>query len=586
MTAASVESYLTIVKNAHEGSLKLPAFQRDWKWRPQQVALLFDSLRQGFPIGSFLFMEPALEIDFSPRSFRGAKDDSKEARTTALVLDGQQRITAGMELFYGTGSKHCFLDLRTLRMKAVKDGVDPLDRESVRKFLSNLDIDDGYFKRLNRSSDPSQHLATKEYLYTGALHDEDELTRSLAVLCKAFPEHSDFYNFVVGRNFRPSSATHIPITTIPGDVSVEAISRIFATLNSTGRILSPFELVVAVLFPKKIELVEEVGILKELYPYYKRVDETGEILLQTIALFAGKDTRKAGLPKVITAELYKTHHDDAAKYLDAAASFVSDRVGVGLDVADELLVYPVIYPPMAFVLRALERENLDPEARGIALRRVEEWYIGAILDRRYQQSTHDKQARDKEDVLAWALGNAEDRPQWLDETYISGLSGAAPSSAKGKLLRSLLNRRELRDPLTRERVGVGVGRRPSGRHHIYPTRWVHHLKGWDREKHSNNVALNMMYVEEATNSTFLNFSPRDQVEQSIKVLGESGARDVYLQHGISSTAFDILRKPNPSVDDYLSFIAEREAFFSLMLESSGFKRAADGHGNEDDLDED
>ncbi|MBP7704705.1 MAG: DUF262 domain-containing protein [Caulobacter sp.] len=586
MTAASVESYLTIVKAAYDGGLKLPAFQRDWKWRPQQVALLFDSLRQGFPIGSFLFMEPAVEIDFSPRSFRGAKAGSKDARTTALVLDGQQRITAGLELFYGTGSKHCFLDLRAIRSKAERGGVDPLDKEAVKRFLSNLDVEDGYFKRLVSSPDPAQHLTTREYLYTGALHDEDELTRSLAILCKAYPENSDFYNFVIGRNFRPSSAMHIPITTIPGDVSVEAISRIFATLNSTGRILSPFELVVAVLFPKNIELVEDVQILKELYPHYKRVDDTGEILLQTIALFAGKDTRKAGLPKVITAELYREHYEDAAKYLDLAAAFVSDRLGVGLDASDELLVYPVIYPPLAHVLRALESAALDAEMRGIALRRLEEWYIGAILDRRYQQSTHDKQARDKADMLAWAIGSGEDRPQWLNEAYVAGLASAQPSSAKGKLLRSLLNRRDLRDPLTRERVGVGAGRKQSGRHHIYPTRWVHHLTGWDKEKHTNNVVLNIMYVEEATNSTFLNFSPRDQVEQSIKVLGEAAAREVFLQHGITSTAFDILRKPNPTVDDYASFIAEREAYFALMLESNGFRRPLETAASDEELDDD
>jgi hypothetical protein len=575
MTSASVESYLTLVTSAYEGALKLPAFQRDWKWRPQQVALLFDSLRQGFPIGSFLFMEPAIEIDFSPRTFRGARDGSKDARTTALVLDGQQRITAGLELFYGTGQKHCFIDLRVIRSKAEEAGVDPLNKESVKKFLGNLDVEDGYFKRLSASADPLQHLLQREYLYTGILHDEDELTRALSMLCKKNPECSDFYNFVIGRNFRPSSSMHIPITTIPGNVSVEAISRIFATLNSTGRILSPFELVVAVLFPKNIQLVDDVSILRELYNNYRRVDSTGEILLQAIALFDGKDTRKASLPKTISAEIYKKYHEDVADWLDRAARLATDRLGVGLDASDELLVYPVMFPPMAYILRELEKLNLAAEAKGIALRRIEEWFVGSILSRRYQQSTHDKQARDKDDVLNWAIGTGG-KPQWLEEAFVVGLSSAPPSSAKGKLLLGLLNRRDLRDPLTRERVGVGTDCRPSSRHHIYPSRWVHHLTDWDKGKHSNNIALNIMYLEEGTNSTFLNFSPRDQVEQSVKTLGEAVAREVYLQHGITSTAFDILRKPSPSVEDFLNFIAEREAFFAGVLESHGFKRVSDG----------
>jgi hypothetical protein len=94
-----------------------------------------------------------------------------------------------------------------------------------------------------------------------------------------------------------------------------------------------------------------------------------------------------------------------------------------------------------------------------------------------------------------------------------------------------------------------------------------------------------MYVEEATNSTFLNFSPRDQVEQSIKVLGDRGAREVYLQHGITSAAFDILRKPNPTVEDYGNFLAEREAYFALLLESNGFKRALEAKASDEELDD-
>jgi hypothetical protein len=304
-----------------------------------------------------------------------------------------------------------------------------------------------------------------------------------------------------------------------------------------------------------------------------------------ISIFAGKDTKKSHLTKSITPKTYHEHLDGAGKYLESAGQFVTNRLGVGLDASDELLVYPVIYPPMAYVFCQLEKNGLDQEARGKALSRLERWYIAAILDRRYQQSTHDKQARDKDDILRWALGHETDCPAWLQATTISGLAAAAPGSAKGKLLRSLLNRRELRDPLTGERVGVGPSRKPSARHHIYPTRWVQHLKGWDKTKHDNNVALNIMYLEEGTNSTFLNYSPRDQVEQCINAHGDAATRERYLQHGISSVAFDILRKPEPSVEDFYNFIAEREAFFTNLLETSGFRRATEAQDEGDEGEE-
>ncbi len=33
----------------------LPAIQREFVWKPEQIYKLFDSLLQGFPVGSFLF---------------------------------------------------------------------------------------------------------------------------------------------------------------------------------------------------------------------------------------------------------------------------------------------------------------------------------------------------------------------------------------------------------------------------------------------------------------------------------------------------------------------------------------------------
>jgi uncharacterized protein with ParB-like and HNH nuclease domain len=96
---ANVTSYLDLVERAYQGELKLPAFQRKWKWKRPQVALLYDSLRRGYPIGSFLFMEPSTNIKLAPRPFQCTPEKAADATEEWLVLDGQQRLTAGLELF-------------------------------------------------------------------------------------------------------------------------------------------------------------------------------------------------------------------------------------------------------------------------------------------------------------------------------------------------------------------------------------------------------------------------------------------------------------------------------------------------------
>jgi hypothetical protein len=84
----------------------LPAIQREFVWNPKQICKLFDSLMQGFPVGSFLFwkIEPPTSknfrfFDFS-REYHQRDDPhcpplgkAPDGAVTA-VLDGQQRLTA------------------------------------------------------------------------------------------------------------------------------------------------------------------------------------------------------------------------------------------------------------------------------------------------------------------------------------------------------------------------------------------------------------------------------------------------------------------------------------------------------------
>jgi hypothetical protein len=297
--AASVEPYLSLVIKAHDGRLKLPAFQRDWKWKSSQVILLFDSLRQGFPVGGFLFFQRSEQIDLSPREFHGSHSNASSKDAELLVLDGQQRLTAGLELFFGESGTQYFINIDGLWTKSKLENLDLADTTSIRSFLSNVDAEDRYCIARKAIADPKSLLIRRHLLWTALLTDDIELERALKEYKRACPEREDFIDYVIGKNFRPSEKVAIPVTTIEGDVTIEGISRIFSTLNSTGKMLTPFELVVSILYPQKVNLADDVAISREACPFYGRIDTTGDILLQTIALFAGKNTKKALLPKTI-----------------------------------------------------------------------------------------------------------------------------------------------------------------------------------------------------------------------------------------------------------------------------------------------
>lgn len=87
-----------------ENRYLLPAIQREFVWKPEQIEKLFDSLMNDYPIGSFLFWEVK-----EPKNYRFyefiKKYNQKESnhnqeiflsnnKEIIAILDGQQRLTA------------------------------------------------------------------------------------------------------------------------------------------------------------------------------------------------------------------------------------------------------------------------------------------------------------------------------------------------------------------------------------------------------------------------------------------------------------------------------------------------------------
>lgn len=84
----------------------LPAIQREFVWKPEQICRLFDSLMQRYPFGTFLFwkVEPEKSAQFKFYGFVQNYHERDAAhcpelgtlpnRELTAVLDGQQRLTA------------------------------------------------------------------------------------------------------------------------------------------------------------------------------------------------------------------------------------------------------------------------------------------------------------------------------------------------------------------------------------------------------------------------------------------------------------------------------------------------------------
>ena len=103
-----------VLQGIHNSEYVLPAIQREFVWKTEQIRQLFDSLMRGYPIGAFLFwrVEPKQTTRFT---FYGFITDYHERRhpyaavkripqgqATTAILDGQQRLTALNIGLYGS----------------------------------------------------------------------------------------------------------------------------------------------------------------------------------------------------------------------------------------------------------------------------------------------------------------------------------------------------------------------------------------------------------------------------------------------------------------------------------------------------
>lgn len=105
-----------LIKKIDNNEYVLPALQREFVWKPEQIERLFDSIMKGYPIGSFLFGNVQNENinkyefynilkEYHQRDARhNTKINISHKDSVTAILDGQQRITSIYIALKGTYS--------------------------------------------------------------------------------------------------------------------------------------------------------------------------------------------------------------------------------------------------------------------------------------------------------------------------------------------------------------------------------------------------------------------------------------------------------------------------------------------------
>lgn len=89
-------SITTLVDRLNKDHICLPSFQRDFVWKPDQMAKLLESVIRHYPIGTIMLLVSKGNEDLGKLSF--VNTDPNAFTPKHYVIDGQQRLRTFLTL--------------------------------------------------------------------------------------------------------------------------------------------------------------------------------------------------------------------------------------------------------------------------------------------------------------------------------------------------------------------------------------------------------------------------------------------------------------------------------------------------------
>ncbi len=252
------ERITTLLDKVRSGAVAIPQFQRDYVWTPKQVVDFFDSILNGWPIGSLLLWVPDTDRFKIIEDLEGIKVSNKSAME-AYVLDGRQRITTLLSVLdqEGAHSGRYYVDLDD--MKVVCSGnhkYDDLNFLLLSEAFDAFTLVD-YLDRMRSSSIPIE----KKQLYANRAKEINKI----------------LLNYEIGY-----------IEVHGGDI--EAAVQIFSRLNDKSTPVSPDYMIQALAYSPEQDFLfaDAITEIKQSLDDYNLGELSRDLILKCAYNYSGK----------------------------------------------------------------------------------------------------------------------------------------------------------------------------------------------------------------------------------------------------------------------------------------------------------
>jgi hypothetical protein len=522
--------YESLFNDIDTGRIKLPMFQRDFVWDKERSAKLIDSILKGYPIGTFIFWGTREHLRSHKNVGNHALPTSPVGDYAQYILDGQQRITSLYAIRKG------------IRLTRDNKEVD------YRDIFIDLDLTPG-------EVDEVVVTERKEGRNYVAVHDL--LSKSLFDFVSAVPPDKlqrlgEYYKMLTTFDFSTITIKDYPI---------EIACEIFSRINTGGKALTVFEIMVAKTYDEArgFDLAEKFDLLTE-----GTVDEpeclkaakfdtlSPSTVMQCVSALTvrgirGKDILK--IPRPMFIEMW----DPMRKALFEAIDFVRSelRVPVSQLVPYEALMIPLAY----FFYQTGGRKVTIGQAR-----RLEQFFYWGALTSRYGGGTEAKVADDLDRMDAIIAGGDAAYPPLELSVAPEAIAAMGFSTAAGAC-RGILCLLASNHPKSFDTNGMVMLdnsnlRTGSGKnyHHFFPK---DHLKGIPNSL--PNLVANITLIDGFSNKHIIGKrAPNDY-------LVEFGTQNPHLADTLATHLIGDMAGYGIDDNDYGRFIARRSAAIAMAL---------------------
>ncbi|MCB0977657.1 MAG: DUF262 domain-containing protein [Acidimicrobiales bacterium] len=503
-----------LLKDVGTGKIRLPDFQRDWKWDVDRIASLLASVSLGYPVGVVMLLETGgADVQFATRLVSGVDGASAEKPAERLILDGQQRLTSLYQSL-ASGRPVQTQDTRKKRLERwfyldMDAALDPDgDREqAIVAVPPDRILRDNFGKDVVLDLSTTELECQQEMFPLGAVFDSPAVDAWMVAYLQLDKENmaqrlarwSAFKEQVLAN----ITGYTVPVIVLRKETPREAVCTVFEKVNTGGVTLDVFELLTATFAATEFDLRQDWEERR------KRLDDHKVLrgmqstdFLQAISLLATRERRHAWAegdsekpPAVsckrrdilrLTREECERWAPEVEKGFLWGASFLTgEMIFEARDVP-----YRTQLVPLAAIHVAL---GGGAEAIG-KVEKIRRWYWCGVLGELYGGAIETGFANDLQQVVDWCNGGEAEPITVYESSFDPGrlLTLRTRNSAAYKGVYALLMRGGSRDWLYDQDITIASHHSLAvDIHHVFPKKWcldnkIDHLK---RESIVNKTAI-------------------------------------------------------------------------------------------------